>query len=310
MKKTILTFLLPLLASAALAAQENRVDMEIKQFEEQKVSSGREYYADIPARMTKVVTTGDNSMTDLIFRSAVEENWNISPFEFCDYEEFDRIKTDTNYYFLMRVDKMHRSENDPAMEFVCFLKGNSKADDGISAMPELISLPLFPENDDNDRIYTYLPAYMNIIQNYLQKIVDGRIYPSRRGIIQTGALEKSRSTRILFRKGDLVYRPAMQEFERMFRGKAEEVDQEDIDMALAEGTPHTLVSLIVAPSETQGKAFCYKMLISADTYELHYWKRHRITPRKGPGFLKSDIRRISGLITPDFKPTKAAGEKK
>lgn len=300
--KRIFAFLLPLLAALPVTAQETRPDMEIKQFENQKVESGREYYGDLPARMTKVVIAGDNSMTDLIFKSAVEKSWNISPFEFCDYEEFDRIKTDTNYYFLMRLDKMHRSENDPAMEFVCFLKGNEKASDDISAMPELIALPLFPENDNSDRIYSYLPAYMNIIQNYLQKIVDGRIYPFKNGAIQTGAFEKSRSTKVLFRKGDLAYRPAMQEFERMFRGRADEVPQDDIDKALTEGTPRTMVSLVVAPSEIYGKAFCYKMIISADTYELLYWKRHRLTPKKGPGFLKSDLKHISRLITPDFKP--------
>lgn len=299
------------LASALFAAaQENRVNMEIKQFEEKKIESGREYYGDIPARVTKVVIAGDNSMTDLIFKDAVEESWNISPFEFCSYEEFDRIKTDTNYFFLMRLDKKHRSENDPSMEFVCYLKGNKKAADNISAMPELIALPLFPENDGSDRIYSYLPAYMNIIQNYLQKIVDGRAYPSKRGVIQTGVFEKNRNTKVLLRKGDLVYQPSMQEFERMFRGRAEEVSQDDIDLALSQSTPNTLVSLIVAPSEIYGKAYCYKMIISADTYELLYWKRHRITPRKGPGFLKSDLKRISGLITPEFKPTKAAKEKK
>ena len=180
MKKTI-AVLTALTAAFTMAAQDNnRVDMEIKQFEEQKVDSGREYYRDIPARMTKVVIASDNSMTDLIFKDAVEQSWNISPFEFCSYEEFDRIKSDTNYYFLMRIDKMHRSESDPVMEFVCFLKGNGKAEgDNISAMPELIALPLFPENDNSDRIYSYLPAYMNIIQNYIQKIVDGRIYPSK-----------------------------------------------------------------------------------------------------------------------------------
>lgn len=309
--KRAFAILLPLLAALNLAAQESRPDMEIKQFEEQKVKSNREYYGDLPARMTKVVIAGDNSMTDLIFKNAVEESWNISPFEFCNYEEFDRIKTDTNYYFLMRLDKMHRSENDPVMEFVCYLKGNEKAADNISAMPELISLPLFPaDNSGSDRIYSYLPAYMNIIQNYLQKIVDGRIYPSRSGFIQTGIFEKNRDTKVLFRKGDLVYRPAMQEFERMFRGRAEEVEQDVIDQALKDGTPRTLVSLVVAPSEIYGKAYCYKMIISADTYELLYWKRHRLSEKKGPGFLKSDLKRISKLITPEFKTVLAVKEEK
>lgn len=300
--KKILATVLSLIACMSASAQSNPgIDMEIKQFEEKKVDSGREYYGDIPARITKVVVSGDNSMTDLLFRNAVEENWNISPFEFCSMEEFDRIKTDTSYYFLMRIDKMHRMTSDPVMEFVCFLKGNGKADKSLSSMPELIALPLFPEDDGNDRVFTYLPAYMNIIQNYIQKIVDGRIYPLGHGNIHLGSLNKSRKNRILFNSSDLAYKAPMQTFERLFRGRAETVTQEEIDRAMKDAAAGTLVSLTVAPPSEGKGSWCYKMLISADTYELYYFKRHRITPKKGPGFLKSDLRRISKLITPEFK---------
>lgn len=301
MKKTF-AFLIALLATLPAIAQNSPgADMEIKQFENNKVDSGREYYGDIPARMTKVVITGDNSMTDLLFRNAVEENWDISPFEFCSYEEFDRIKTDTNYYFLMRVDKLHRKNNDmPAMEFVCFLKGNEKAEKDISEMPELISLPLFPEDDGSDRIFSYLPAYMHIMQNYIQNIVDGRIYPARNGKLHVSIPDRSGINSILFNKEDMAYNAPMQEFERMFRGKAQLVLQEKIDKAIKDGTGKTLVSLVVAPDSNSKGSYCYKMLISADTYGLYYYNRHKITDKKGPGFLKSDLKRISKIITPKF----------
>lgn len=299
--KKILTVLFTVMTAVAASAQGSPgMDMEIKQFQDKKVDSGREYYGDIPARITKVVVSGDNSMTDLLFRNSVEESWNISPYEFCDPEEFDRIKTDTNYYFLVRLDKMHRKADSPAMEFVCFLKGNEKAGDNLSQMPELIALPLFPDNDDNDRIFTYLPAYMNIIQTYIQKIVDGKVYPSKRGEIHLGTMSKSRNTAILFNSADMAYHAPMQKFEQMFRGRANTVSQEEIDLAMKNAAPRTLVSLVVAPGSEEKGAWCYKMIISADTYELYYFKKHKISPKKGPGFLKSDLKRISKLVTPHY----------
>ena len=301
MRKAIAAILALVTAFQATAQNNPSVDLEIKQFEQQKIKSEKEYYGDIPARITKVVSSGDNSMADLMFRNAVEENWNISPFEFCDYEEFDQLRTDTNYYFLLRLDKQHRKDTDPSMEFICFLKGNGKAAGDIAAMPELLALPLYPEGDESDRIFSYLPAYMNIIQNYIQKIVDGKIYPSKRGKIYPGTPDKSRNSSILFNKEDMAYMPPMQEFEKMFRGRAETVSQKNIDTALDTAAARTLVSLTVFPSAEGKGAYCYKMLISADTYELFYYKRHRITPKKGAGFLKSDLRRISRLVTPDFK---------
>ena len=48
------------------------------------------------------------------------------------------------------------------------------------------------------------------------------------------------------------------------------------------------------------RTWCYKMIISADTYELYYFKKHKISPKKGPGFLKSDLKRISRLVTPHY----------
>ena len=298
MKKALTVLLFLTAALSAKAQSSPGIDMEIKQFENVKIESGKEYYRDIPARITKVVLTGDNSMTDLLFRNAVEENWNISPYEFCSMEEFEQFKTDTSYYFLVRLDKMHRRTTDPVIEFVCFLKGNEKAGNNLSAMPELIALPLFQDGDNSDRVFSYLPAYMNIIQNYIQKIVDGRIYPSKRGEIYMGAISKSRNTRILFNKEDLACKPSTQNFERMFRGRAEKVSQDEIETAMKEAAPKTLVSLTVAPSSEGKGSYCYKMLISADTYELYYFRKHKITPKKGAGFLKSDLKRISRLITP------------
>ena len=88
--KKILTVLFTVMTAVAASAQGSPgMDMEIKQFQDKKVDSGREYYGDIPARITKVVVSGDNSMTDLLFRNSVEESWNISPYEFCDPEEWD-----------------------------------------------------------------------------------------------------------------------------------------------------------------------------------------------------------------------------
>lgn len=95
--------------------------------------------------------------------------------------------------------------------------------------------------------------------------------------------------------------PAMQEFEKMFRGKASQVTQDEIDRAMDNAEKSTIVSLVVAPSEISRRAFCYKMLITADSYELVYFRKDRLTPKKGPGFLKSDLRRISKLLTPEFK---------
>ncbi|HIZ86095.1 MAG TPA: hypothetical protein IAC04_06365 [Candidatus Coprenecus stercoravium] len=296
MKKLLAVLTVILAQLPAIAQNPPGMDMEIKQFEDQKVESTIEYYGDLPSRITKVVTASDNSMTDLLIRNAIEEGWTLSPYEFCTYGEFDKLKTDTSYYFLMRVDKMHRKGSDPAIEYLCFLKGNEEAGEDLSAMPELIALPLFPENGNSGRIFSYIPAYVNIIQNYLQKIYEGKLYPSKNGRIHLGRMDRSGIRTILLNEDDMAYRPAMQRFEKIFGGKAKAVPQDSIDAAMDNAAGQTLVSLVVAPETGSYGSPCWKILISADTYELYYFKKHKITPKKGPGFLKSDLRRISRML--------------
>ena len=70
--KKILTVLFTVMTAVAASAQGSPgMNMEIKQFQDKKVDSGKEYYGDIPARITKVVVSGDNSMADLLFKNSV-----------------------------------------------------------------------------------------------------------------------------------------------------------------------------------------------------------------------------------------------
>lgn len=292
--KQVLLSLLFIAASLSLMAQSD-VNMEIKQFENEiktNETSTREYYADLPARMTKVVLAGDNSMADLLLKDAIEKGWNISPFEFCDYDEFERIKCDTNYYFLLRINMEAKVEGGTGMEFVTFVKGDEKAAEGIEEMPELISLPMFDVNDKSGRVFSYMPAYVNIIQNYIQKIVDGRIYPALRLTIITNPIESATDKTILFAKDDIAYAYTDKDIDR-FGGMAKVVSLDDIDEALDNGDQGTLVSLVVAPADPVAGSSCYKMLISSDTYELYYYRRHKISKSNGVGFIKEDIRRLS-----------------
>src|SRR5690554_1619621 len=66
-------------------------------------------FATFGAKITKVVIPS-TSLADLMLRDAVNKGWRISPFEFCTMEEYNKIKEDTNYFFLLRVDGRFRNE--------------------------------------------------------------------------------------------------------------------------------------------------------------------------------------------------------
>lgn len=278
---------------SSFAQQTEHLDRSIKQFEDDKVESRRVYVGNIPTKVTKVVLSKDNSLEDLLFRNAVEKGWYLSPFEYCTYSEFEKIKCDTNYYFLLRVDKMGRRDTEPYMEFITFLKGGDKAKEGIEKMTELISLPICPGEDKGGRIFTYLPTYMNIIQQYLGAVADGRLKPLFNNEPYCHPMEEATDKEVLFVKGDVLYDLSDEQLDEMFKGKARYVTQQEVDEAILQERPNTLVSLVVAPVEPVNGSYCYKLLISTDTYQLYFYRKHKISKRLKAGFLKEDIRRIS-----------------
>ena len=80
--------------------------------------------------------------------------------------------------------------------------------------------------------------------------------------------------------------------EKYFSESIVVMEEDEADELFAEGTPGTVVSLSVSPSDSTN-GYCYKMLIDAETHELYYYRRHRITKKTGTGFIDEDMKKIS-----------------
>ena len=211
-------------------------------------------------------------MTDLLLRKAIEADWFLSPYEFCSWEDFERIKTDSTYYFLIRATGQHSSENEPAMEFWTLLKGSPDATEGISGLPEVLSLPLQPLQDNSGRIFPFLPAYVRIIQQHITKVIrEDRGHFSGLNEYANG-MDNTSGLTLLFSKDDFASPVTEEELNKLFAGHAR---------------------LVLYPSINQRGSYCYKMILRADTYELLFYRKHKINARNGNGFLMEDIRRLA-----------------
>ena len=69
-------------------------------------------------------------------------------------------------------------------------------------------------------------------------------------------------------------------------------DEDSADKLIINNAPNTLVSYVVAPAVPVNGSFCYKMIFDAQTYELYYYRKHRINAKSGVGFMPYDIKSI------------------
>lgn len=247
---------------------------------------------DFTEKVTKVVLSG-NEIYDTSLKEEIASVWRISPYEFCTLEEFDSLKDNDNYYFLITVAGQFKRESEPGIKILTLVKGGDKAAEGIDKMLEVVSVPICSAENSSGREYVFLPTFLNIIQNYTLKAMD-KDFHGYGGLGSTVAhLGRTGHMEFVFSEDDLS-----SEVDRVFREINFDSDMVVVDEAVADKyiinkEPGKIVSYTVSPDEPVRGSYCYKMLIDSETNELYYFRKHRITPKYGIGFLPEDIHRIN-----------------
>lgn len=265
---------MPLLASAQA------------QIDTKKVKIG-----DFTQKVTKIVLTG-GALYDGVLQDEVAARWRISPYEFCTLEEFNSLKDSDKYYFLITTKGQFKKEAEPSLQFLTLVKGGKKADNGIDEMLEIVSMPISSSEDPSGRELVFLPVFLNVIQKYTLDSMD-RDYNAYIGLTNySSRLSKAEGKEVVFSENDLeatVNKDACK--------GVTIVDEDDADDHIINNTPNTLVSYVAGPTNPVVGSYCYKMLIDSQTYELYYYRKHRINAKSGVGFLPGDIKQISTTIS-------------
>lgn len=257
-----------------------------------QITTRREKLKDFTSKTTKVVLTGDEFLDEAV-KESVAATWTVSPYEFCSNEEFQNLKGNADFYFLMVVKGQFRRESEPGIDMLTLVKGGEGADKSINDMLEVVSFPLRSTEDPSGREFVLLPAFLKIIQEHTTSLTDTEM----KAYSNIGAKDSKRLRikRIFFWAEDF----APQVDEQTKRSLDEDIlikeDEDEVDEIFSEGTFNTVVSYVVAPSEPVNGSICYKMLIGSDNHELYYFKKHKITAKSGKGFLSSDIKSIKLL---------------
>ncbi len=278
MKKIIILFtaiLLPLAAGAQ--AQINTKKVKVGDFTE---------------KVTKVVLNG-NSFYDTVLKDEITIRWRISPYEFCTLEEFEELKGNDQYYFLIMTQGRFKKETAPGLMFLTLVKGGPEADKGLGNMLNVVSVPFASAEYPSGREFIFLPALLDIIQEHTLASMEKDI--NAYGGLGNSAVNIGRSAEmnIVFSEDDLSDSIDNSTIAQHFDKGIIITDEEDADRYMLENAENTLVSYVVVPSEPADGSYCYKMLIDALSYKLYYFRKHKISKSHGAGFLPEDLRRIT-----------------
>lgn len=256
-----------------------------------KINTKKVKIADLPTRTTKVVL-GQGGIMDSALRDEVSARWRISPYEFCTVEEYNSLKENPDYYFLL-IARSDEKEYKGMLTLTLMKGGKAKAEDLQKRPVDVASLPISSADFPSGREVVFLPALVDIIQDYVTRAMksDGAGYSGFD--IYASQVRRTGIKRIYFSEDDLIPDMDAAFKERYFDEDMLIMSESEADKAFQDGTYNTLVSFVVAPFDPQNGSWCYKMLIDAGTHELLYFRHHRINARNWAGFLPKDIKKIS-----------------
>lgn len=268
--------------------------LSISGFAQGQITTRREKLKDFSSKTTKVVIPDDEFLAEAL-REGVTSSWTVTPYEFCTKEEFEKNKTNDNFYFLLIVNGKMRKESEPGIKMLTLVKGGDGATKSVNDMLEVVTFPLCSATGSSGRELVMIPAILTIMQKHASSLTDSEL-KAYMGIKVSPKDTKGLSKRRVYLSRDDI---APQVSESSLRDLNEDFvveDEDTVDSIFTDKTYNACVSYVVAPEEPSSGAVCYKMIISADTYKLFYYKKHKITARKGIGFLPSDIKEINGLM--------------
>lgn len=278
MKK--LTVIVLALIMPFLAAAQAQIDTK-------KVKIG-----DFTQKVTKVVLTG-NQFYDACLQSEVSTKWHVSPYEFCSMAEFEKMKTDASYYFLITTKGQFKKEAEPGLTFLTLVKGGKNSEKGIDEMLEIVAFPYASAEDPSGREISFLPSVLDIIQNYALDSMEKDINAYTGLPNYTMNITKSGDMKLVFAESDLSSEVTADVKSQLFDENVLVLDADDAEDYLTKNNENTLVSYVVAPTSAKAGSYCYKMLMDPRANKLYYFRKHRISKKAGVGFLLEDVKRIT-----------------
>ena len=197
--------------------------------------------ADFPQKTTKVVLTGQ-PLLDARLKEEITSRWRISPFEFCDEAEYRAQEHGTLYYFL------HFNAGTDFTWMILSKAGPTSGSPLVTAL-EVVSLPIASSDEATEDELIFLPAFIDIVQEYLLKslVQDSMYYRGIAGIIHHN------------RKGLSVC-----------------LDREEGKELFLSGARDTIVPILIYPGQNGRRKRYYFMQVSTDNHLLYRYRRRRL----------------------------------
>ncbi len=243
-----------------------------------------------------LVVLEDNPLMEYnsIIRKVMQQEWNITDFDFISSKDFETKRMDAQYSFIYMARVTFESDKtDASYRFLNLSLGGDYF--RLNEMPDIASVPLAYYDVDEERYAYKLAILVRFLQNHAKLIRD---HPE----IISANVFKHYNDNIKDIRGKTLYlledelAPSVNteaRIKKVYPYKFSIVSMEDIEKAIKDKDPDVVFLHKVGPEGTKLDARCYKVIIGAADANFYYFDFHKISDKNPDGFLESDFRNLA-----------------
>jgi len=237
----------------------------------------------------------DNPISDYNFeiRDAIENYWNITDYEFINFDEFNR-KTrfeEASFLFTATV-SFEKDKSQTRYTFLCLSLGGNYP--SVDQMKDIVNIPLSYYGVDEEN-YTYK---LGTLVNFMQKHV--RMITENPGLISQNVLKEYNENMVgvhdktLYLVEDELQKSIGSEarIRAVYPHKFKIVTREEIKEAIMNKDEEIVFLHKVGPEGSKLSARVYKILIGAGDSNFYYFDYHKVSPKKPDALLEFDLKKV------------------
>jgi hypothetical protein len=238
----------------------------------------------------------DNPLLEynLVIKEVMQQEWNITEFDFISFKEFEELRKDPQYSFLhMSQVRFDNDKTDAQYRFLHLSLGGDYY--RLNQMPDLASVPLAYYNVEEDNYIYKLALLVRFIQNHVNLIKE------KPEIVSTNVFKyynnnikdiKSKTLYVLEEELSKNVNSAAR-IKKNYPYKFKIATKEEITEAIKQRNDNIVFLHKVGPEGTKLDARCYKVIIGASDANFYYFDYHRINDKKPDGLLASDFKKMA-----------------
>jgi hypothetical protein len=242
-----------------------------------------------------LVVLEDNPLMEYnsIIKSVMQQEWNITEYDFISDKEFKEKRMDPQYSFIYMSQVTFESDKtDATYRFLHVSLGGDYY--RLNEMPDLASVPLAYFSVGEERYAYKLAILVRFMQNHIRLIRDHPEIVSANVFKHYNDNIKGIHDKTLYILKDELAPEVNSEvrIRKIYPYKFSIVTMDDIEQAINDRDPNVVFLHKVGPEGTKMDARCYKVIIGVADANFYYFDYHKISGKNPDGFLESDFKNL------------------